>query len=327
MSALGVETPSSQEEPRSLRGRRRRPHRGGTNSRLTPYILIAPALIAIVALLGYPLYRMVYLSFYKYEKPQLFGFLPAKYVGLAQYSKLFGDAQFWTVVWRTIVLCAFCVVLSICIGLLIALLMNRVATWVRLTMTVVMLLVWASPQLVSIQIWKWFFNAQFGLVNWVLSQIPGVDMMGHDWFADPKQGLYVVVSSLIVWGAIPFLAITLHAGMTMVPSELVEAAKLDGANKIQVFRNVILPVIKPLLVIVITLSVIWDFGPFNQIFVLRDTHPEDGYLVLSIYMQQQSFGASHFGVGAAAAVITVLLMLGVMVFYVRQMFKIGDADQ
>jgi N,N'-diacetylchitobiose transport system permease protein len=324
MSALGVESPLETTGEPVRSGRRRSAH--NRSSRWTPYLLIAPALIAIVALLGYPLYKMVDISFLKYGRLQLFGTVAPKNIGFKQYTDLFGDSAFWTVVWRTIELCAYCVIISVGAGLLLALLMNRVSNWVRLTMTIVMLLVWATPQLVSTQIWAWFFNAQFGVLNWLLSQIPGVHMMGHDWFADPNQGLYVVTASLIIWGAIPFLAITLHAGMTMVPQELVEAAKLDGASRIQVFRSVILPVIKPLLVIVTTLSIIWDFGPFNQIFVLRQNHPEDSYQVLSIFMYQKSFGAGQYGVGAASAVITVLLMLGVMVFYVRQMFKIGDVD-
>ena len=125
-------------------------------------------------------------------------------------------------------------------------------------MTVVMMFVWAMPQLVSTQVFKWLVDADFGVVNWLIDQIPGVNFTSHSWFVDPRQG-WTVIGALVLWGAIPFLAITLYAGLTQVPRELVEAATVDGASGWQVFRSVTLPILRPLLSIVTTLSVIWDF--------------------------------------------------------------------
>jgi hypothetical protein len=107
-------------------------------------------------------------------------------------------------------------------------------------------------------------------------------MIHHDWFRDPHQGL-AVAGVVVIWGAIPFLAITLHAGMSMVPKELNEAAEIDGANAWRRFRAVTLPILRPLLVIITTLSVIWDIQVFNQIYLLRHQSPEETYWTLAVY--------------------------------------------
>jgi N,N'-diacetylchitobiose transport system permease protein len=120
--------------------------------------------------------------------------------------------------------------------------------------------------------------------------------------------------------------VTLSAGMSMVPKELGEAARMDGANAFQVFKVVTYPVIKPLLIIVTSLSVIWDFQLFSQVYAIRDTKIEPQYQVLGTYSYTQAFGHSDYGLGSAISVLTVLAMLGMMVFYVRQMLRIGDGD-
>jgi N,N'-diacetylchitobiose transport system permease protein len=187
------------------------------------------------------------------------------------------------------------------------------------------MLVWAMPQLVSSQVFAWMVDADFGVVNWLIDQIPGVDFAKHSWFADSTQG-WVVINALVIWQGIPFLAITMYAGLSQVPRELAEAATVDGANAWQVFRAVTLPILRPLMGIVTTLSVIWNFQVFTQVWVLRYGKPELDYQTLSTYAFSQAFQNGKYGLGAAVSIITVLLMIGVMAFYIRQMFKIGDAD-
>ncbi|MGN6605950.1 MAG: carbohydrate ABC transporter permease, partial [Jatrophihabitans sp.] len=233
------------------------------------------------------------------------------------------SSEFWTVLRRTVLFTAANVVISLVLGLGIALLLNRVSRWARIMLTAVLLFVWAVPSTVSTQIFAWLFNNQYGIVNYLLDRLPGVHMHGHDWFADPHQGL-AVVSLVVVWGAIPLLAISLHAGMTQIPHEVVEAARCDGANPWQVFRNVTLPFLRPLLAILGTLSVIWDFGVFNQIWFMRNGHPEPGYQTLGIYMYANGVGSSHYNVGATVGVLMMVGLLAVIVVYIRQLLAIGD---
>jgi N,N'-diacetylchitobiose transport system permease protein len=211
------------------------------------------------------------------------------------------------------------------LGLSIALLMRRVARGVRLFMVIAMMFVWALPQLVAAQIFRWMTDSDFGVVNYLIDKLPGVDYQNHSWFVNPWQG-WSVITTLVVWAGVPFLAITLNAGLTQVPKELLEAATVDGATPWQSLRNIILPIMKPLIMIVTTLSVIWNFGLFTQAWVLRDGHPEPQFQTLATYSYTQAFGQARYSLGSAIAVITVLLMLGVMIFYIRQMFRIGEVD-
>jgi N,N'-diacetylchitobiose transport system permease protein len=291
--------------------------------RLTPYILITPAIVLLAALLAYPLYRMAVVSLQRYERAQLWGTRPVQWVGLDNYTRLFTDPVFWAVVRRTALFTVTAVAISVLLGLGIALLMRRTSRWVRLLMTVAMMLAWAMPQLVASQVFVWMVDADFGVVNWLIDQIPGVNFEKHSWFADERQG-WAVITALVVWGAVPFLAITLYAGLSQVPRDLTEAATVDGANAWHVFRAVTLPILRPLIVIVTTLSVIWDFQVFTQVWVVRYGKPELEYQTLATYAYSQAFGQGRYGYGAAVSIITVVLMLGVMAFYIRQMFKVGD---
>lgn len=299
--------------------------RGKRWDRLTPYLLAAPAVVLIFGMLGYPLLRMVIISLQRYELGQLIGTRPIEWIGLDNYAKLLTDPAFWNVVRRTAVFTLTSVTISVLLGLGIALLMRRTSTWVRLAMTAAMMFVWAMPQLVSSQVFVWMIDADFGVLNWLIDQIPGADFSKHSWFASSTQG-WVVINALVIWQGIPFLAITLYAGLTQVPRELTEAATVDGANPWQVFQAVTLPILRPLLGIVTTLSVIWNFQVFTQVWVLRFGKPELDYQTLATYAYSQAFQNSKYGFGAVVSIITVLLMLGVMAFYIRQMFRIGDSE-
>jgi N,N'-diacetylchitobiose transport system permease protein len=304
---------------RASRSRRRRP------GAATPWLLSIPTLILLAGLLGYPLVRMIVLSFQNMRLRELLSGRTPPWVGFDNYSKALTDSVFWTVVGRTTAFTIICVIVSVLAGLGIALLMRRVANGVRLFMIVAMMFVWAMPQLVAAQIFRWITDSDFGVLNYVIDKLPGVNYQNHSWFVNPWQG-WSVITALVVWAGIPFLAITLNAGLTQVPKELVEAATVDGATPWQVLRNITLPILKPLITIVTTLSVIWDFGLFTQNWTLRDGHPEPSYQTLATYSYTQAFGQSRYSLGSAISVITVLLMLGVMAFYIRQMFKIGEVD-
>jgi len=304
---------------RATRTRRRRQPSG------LPWLLSVPTLLLLAGLLGYPLVRMVVLSFQNMRLRELLSGRTPPWVGFDNYTKVLGDSTFWTVVGRTVAFTAVTVVISVVIGLGIALLMRRVARGVRLLMIVAMMFVWAMPQLVAAQAFRWITDSDFGVINYLIDKLPGVNYQNHSWFVNPWQG-WSVITTLVVWAGVPFLAITLNAGLTQVPKELVEAATVDGASPWQTLRNIILPILKPLLTIVTTLSVIWDFGLFTQNWALRDGHPEPEYQTLATYSYTQAFGQSRYSLGSAISVITVLLMLGVMAFYIRQMFKIGEVD-
>jgi len=278
----------------------------------------------IAVVLGYPLYLLVKLSFERYGLPEIIKH-QGTWIGLDNYSRIVHDHQFWTVLARTLVFTAACVSLTILFGTLIALLLAQLGTFMRLLLTTGLILVWAMPVVVAVNIWYWMVDYEFGVLNWLLTELHIGDFVHHDWFADPKQG-WAVITSLIVWGAIPFVAITLYAGLSQVPRELVEAAAIDGAGPVRVFRDMTLPILKPIFVIVMSLSVIWDFQVFTQVWIIRDFRPTDDYYLTGIYAFTESFRISEYGFGAAIALSMVLIMFSVTFVYIRQMVRIGEVQ-
>jgi N,N'-diacetylchitobiose transport system permease protein len=275
--------------------------------------------------MAYPLYRLVTLSFQSFGQSQLWGFKPAEWVGFDNFSKVLGDSEFWTVVLRTIVFAAGCVILTMVLGMLVALLLQRVSGWVKTMINIVLVASWGMPVIVATTVFKWLFDSDYGVLNALMSKLPGVDMVGHNWFASGPQGLAVIML-LVVWGAVPFVVITLSAGLTQVPKELEEAARLDGAGALGVFRYVTLPILKPIIVMLTTLSVIWDMGVFPQVFVMRGGHPEAEFQILNTYSYDRAFVVNDYAQGSAIALLTVLLLLGVVAVYMRQMLKIGEVE-
>ncbi|MFD9791858.1 carbohydrate ABC transporter permease [Streptomyces sp. NPDC059070] len=290
-----------------------------------PWALLAPCILVLALVLGYPLVRLVTLSFQKFGQPQLWGFKDPESVGFDNFTKVLSDNEFWTVVVRTVVFAFTAVVLTMVLGMLIALLLQRVSGWVKTLVNIALVASWGMPIVVAITIFKWMFDTDFGVLNWLLSQLPGVDMIGHNWFASGTQGLTVIML-LVVWGAVPFVVITLSAGLTQVPKELEEAARLDGAGSWGVFRHVTLPILKPIIVMLATLSVIWDMGVFPQVFVMRSNHPEPEFQLLTTYSYDKAFVVNDYSQGSAIALLTVLLLLGVIAVYMRQMLKIGEVE-
>jgi N,N'-diacetylchitobiose transport system permease protein len=135
-----------------------------------------------------------------------------------------------------------------------------------------------------------------------------------------------VITAIVVWGAIPFVAITIYAGLSQVPGELIEAASIDGAGAFRVFRDITVPILKPILVILASLSVIWDFQVFIQIWIIRNSRPEADYFLMSIYSFVTSFNISQYGLGSAIALTMMVVMFGVTFVYIRQMVRIGEID-
>ncbi|AZS85149.1 carbohydrate ABC transporter permease [Streptomyces griseoviridis] len=329
MSAADTTTPAKVPPPRQAppppaagKPRRARTPGGATT---TPWLLLAPCLLILALVLGYPLFRLLSLSFQKFGQSQLWGFQPAEWVGFDNFTKVLGDGEFWQVVLRTIVFAAGSVVFTMVIGMLVALLLQRVSGWVKTLINIVLVASWGMPIIVATTVFKWLFDADYGILNALLSKLPGVEMIGHNWFASGPQGLAVIML-LVIWGAVPFVVITLSAGLTQVPAELEEAARLDGAGAWGVFRYVTLPILKPIIVMLTTLSVIWDMGVFPQVFVMRNGHPEAEFQLLTTYSYDRAFVVNDYAQGSAIALITVLLLLGVVAVYMRQMLKIGDVE-
>jgi len=311
---MAVATDTHQQQRQRPRGSR--PRRPGS---LLPQGLMLPAAIALLVALGYPLVRQVLLSLQEFGLAQQFG-QPAKWIGLQNYRELVTDPYLWTVVVRSVVFCLANAVITMVIGVAVALLMRQMSKPVRLLVQSGMLLAWAMPVVAALTVWQWLFDTQYGVVNWVLTHL-GADFEGHSWLLEPAS-FFFVATVIVVWMSVPFVAFTMYAALTQVPGELLEAAEIDGAGPAERFRAVILPAVRPVLLVVALLQVIWDLRVFTQIFVLqkaggstRDTN------LLGTYIYRLGIGGGDFGTAAAVAIFMLVLTVILTAPYVRVMLR------
>jgi N,N'-diacetylchitobiose transport system permease protein len=279
-----------------------------------PYVLLAPAVVALGLMLGYPIVRLFTLALQEFGLKQQFG-AAAKWVGFDNFRAILRDAEFWSVLRRTLLFCAVNVALTMVLGMAIALLLQRLGSKMRLLTMLGLMLAWSMPALTSTVIWQWIFDTQYGIANWALGR------QGQSWLSNPLT-FYFVATIIVVWMGIPFVAFTLYAGLTQIPEEMMEAAAIDGARPWQRFRDIVVPALKPILLILTSLSVLWDFRVFTQVYVLqraggitRDTN------LLGVYAYRISIGANQFDKGAAVAVVMVMITVLMTVFYLRSMTR------
>jgi N,N'-diacetylchitobiose transport system permease protein len=290
--------------------------------RLLPYALIAPAMLVILGVLAYPLGMLLWLSTQRYGLRELIQH-QGEFIGLQNFETFRVDPQFRYVVTVSIIFTIVNVGVSMLLSTGIALLLERVSRPIRVLLSAGLVLVWATPSIPAIDLWQWMFDYEFGVVNWLLTRIGAGNYIHHNWFENPIQG-FTVITVIVVWGAIPFLTLMLYAGLTQVPRELVEAAEIDGARPWQVFARVSVPILRPVFLVLFSLSTIWDFGVFNQVWVLLNQRPNENYFLISVYSFQESFRVSQYGLGSAAAVVMVAILVVVTFAYVRQTVRLTE---
>jgi N,N'-diacetylchitobiose transport system permease protein len=327
-------TQSKANAPEGVTGRSLAPSRPRTWSKVLngalPYLAIAPAFFTFVVLLGIPVVLLFWTSFQRYGLGEFINHTSGPFVGLQNYvDVIFNSPQglpdFATVLFRTTAFMVGCVTMTVVLGMLVALLLMRLNRYVRLLLTASMVLAWATPAVTGAVVFQWLFDPKFGVVNWTISQF-GIfgDYLNHEWFTNGVT-VFVVAGILIVWQAIPFVALSLYAGLLTIPGELTEAARVDGASERQIFRHIYLPALVPLLMMLIFLSVIWDFKVYTQLYAIALGGPDNQSITLSIYSFIMGIAEGKYGYAAAASVVMMLLLMIVLIPYLRRMIKSQEA--
>lgn len=294
---------------------RRRRARGA----VLPYLLVAPLILAVVVALGWPLLQQFVMSLQNFGLEQQFGAEP-EWVGFSNYAKILTDPTMWIVFGRSILFCAVAASLSMVIGMLLALLLTKVSTWARITLQVTLLLVWAMPALVTMVIWQWLFDARYGLINWILARIGFPDMAGYPWTSTPL-GVFTIAAIAVIWGSLPLIVFMIHSALTQVPTEVLEAADLDGAGPWKRFREVTLPLITPAVMIVGLLQIVWDLRVFTQIYVLQQAGVSvEETNLLGTYIYRIGIGQGEYGDASALATVVLILTLLLTWKYIAKMF-------
>ncbi|MGH3313451.1 MAG: carbohydrate ABC transporter permease [Streptomyces sp.] len=285
-------------------------HRGGR-----PYLLLLPALAVTAVLLGWPLVRNGMLSFQNLNMTQLIQHV-TEWTGTDNYGATLGSEEFWRVTLRSVIFTVVNVVLIMLGGTLTGLLLARLGARMRLLLLVGLVLAWAMPVIAATTVYQWLFAQRFGVVNWVLDAAGFHSMADFNWTGG-QLSTFFVISLLIVWTSVPFVAINLYAASTTIPRELYEAAALDGANGRQSFATVTFPYLKPFLLVTTFLEVIWIFKAFPHVFAINEGGPDRLTETLPVYAFVEGVGNQHYGMGAAISVLTILILLALMSYYLR----------
>ncbi len=284
------------------------------------WTLLAPALIILGVMVGYPAVMMVIQSFTDYTvRNKVQGTAP-NFVGFENYVDLFSESDFPAVLIRSLALMVVMTAFIMVLGVLIAVLLTRLSRGWRILVSVGLLLAWAMPPLTATVVWGWIFDTQYGLVNWALNTITGTqDWTNHSWLLNPFS-FFFVLTIIVVWQGVPFVAFTTYAALGQVPGEVLEASSLDGANGWKRFWGIVFPYLRSVLTVVLVLQIIWNLRIFTQVYALqsrggiaRDTN------VLGTYLFREGPGEVAFT--AAIGVVMVVLLLVLSWGYVRTTLK------
>src|SRR5690625_1423 len=295
--------------------------------RWRPWVLLAPMLIIFAALLFWPIVRVVSLSFQDFSLRELIGG-ENNYIGFENYKEILTDPFIWTTVMpNTVGFALVCVVLTITIGTVVALLLNRLSRLWRTVCAMAIMVAWAVPSVTGTYVFVWLFEPLNGFVSTVLSKLGLVDPSTLNWFTD-RLSFFTIATMNVVHHGFPFIAITVLAGLMSVPKELYEAATIDGASAWKQFWRITVPMLKPVFAVCTILSTIWDFKVFDQIYLMPggDGANPDVYN-LCVWSYVKSFGEGDYGFGSAIAVILTVILLLITVLYMRTLFKEDDALQ
>lgn len=270
---------------------------------LTGYAFAGPALVILAAFLVYPIGYSVWLSVHEWD-----GYTPrwGPFVGLENYRALAADEVFWRATWNSIVFVAVRTPLEVGLGFLLALLLNRRMVARSLLRTLFFVPVVMSLIVVTI-IFQRVFEPNTGLLNTFLRAV-GLEAWAHPWLGDPATALPAVIA-VSVWKNVGFSLVILLAGLQGLPQDVVEAARVDGANAWQLTLRVITPLMRPILALTALLSIIGGLKVFDLVFIMTRGGPTYSTEVLATMLYREAFELNHMGIASAVAVILVALVL------------------
>lgn len=269
---------------------------------------ISPALVLLFFITVYPVLYVSYLSLHR----RLLIFDISRFVGADNYLFLVQDDRFWNALRNTVYFTGVSVSLELILGLSIAVLINRAFRLKGLVRAIV-LIPWAVPTVVSAKMWEWMYSTDFGILNFFLGT-------GVNWLGDPFWAIHAAIL-MDVWKTTPFVIILLTAGLQVIPRELYHAAKIDGAGSRAIFRNITLPLLKPVILVVLIFRTLDAFRVFDAVYVLTGGGPANTTETLSIYAYKVLFQTLQFGYGSAISVIVFLCTACISLFYIKLLGK------
>jgi len=274
--------------------------------RLKGYLLVLPAVIYVLALLGFPLVLGLW-----YSLTDATVVRDGRFIGLKNFADALRDPTFRLAIRNTLIIATVATAAKITLSVALAFLLLG-AFRGRSVLRTLFVLPWTIPVALSTIAWKWMFHSQFSVINWILLKVGLIDQ-SIQWLGTPVPAMIAVIV-VSTWRAVPFGAIVVMAGLTALPSDVIDAARVDGANWWQRFQRVIVPLIAPILFIAVLFDLIFTLTELTVVFLLTGGGPVDQTQVLANYALQVGVSGTQLGQGAAIALfmLPVLLVLTIM---------------
>ncbi|PYE27420.1 carbohydrate ABC transporter membrane protein 1 (CUT1 family) [Paraburkholderia silvatlantica] len=284
-----------------------------------PWLLIVPSLVLALFIISYPIFNIVYQSLHDVSR---FGQI-RDFSGLQNFYNVFGDPVFMSALRNTLIWTFFVVVGTVLISVPVALVLNQDFYGRGIARTIVML-PWSVSLTMTAVVWRWAFNDDYGMVNVTLQRL-GLTSGPIHWLATPEYAFPVEICVGILV-SIPFTTTILLGGLSSVPGDIYEAARIDGASAWQQFRQLTLPLLKPFINMAILLNVIYVFNSFPIIWVMTQGGPDDSTHILVTYLYELGFRLGRPGEAAAVSLIMLVILFAFSVVYLRLQAKRGGAE-
>lgn len=277
--------------------------------------LILPGMIIILGISLQPILSTLYLSLFETSR----GIEAQRtFVGFGNYVNLLTDTVFWITIGRTLYFTIVSVGLELLLGLAIAqLIHSHPPGWQFLRTSLI--IPWAVPTIVNGTMWRWIYNADYGALNGLLYQLGLIDKY-VPWLTQPTTAMNLVILADI-WHSVPFIALILQAALATLPTDLEEAAAVDGANALQRFLLIRLPLLRPAILVALVIRTVEAFRVFDIIYVITNGGPAFGTVTISFLTYLESFSFGHVGRGSALSFLISLFTLIMAFIYIRILYR------
>lgn len=276
-------------------------------------LFVLPAFLYMLIFVGYPILSNLVLSVQDVTVRTLTA-AEKPFVGFKNYVDIFQDKVFRTSLCNTLLFTVSCLVVQFLIGFLLALFFNKHFTIAK-PIRGLLMMPWMIPITVTALMFKFIFGTDVGILNYILKSI-GLIKENIEWLTTPGTAMFAIICANI-WIGIPFNMILIATGLTTIPKELYESASIDGANKVESFFKITLPLLKPTIESVLILGFIYTFKVFDLVYVMTSGGPVNSTHMLSTYSYKLSFEMFKYSKGAAVANVLLLILLIVGIFYIR----------
>lgn len=277
----------------------------------TPWLLVAPAQLLLIGVIGLPSLYVMWLSLTQSS----YGQAPV-WVGLRNYETVLSDPYFWRALWNTLIVVNIVVYGELVLALAIAVLFAG-GVPMRRVMIAVVLAPYAVSEVVAVMVWSYLMEPDIGPLTHALEWL-GLPPL--DWAIRPSHALGLV-GVINVWMHLPFTFILLYTGLLAIPSELYEAARIDGAGPWTEFRRITLPILMPSILVAILFRIIFAFRMFSEVWLLTQGGPARQTEVVALYLYVTGFRYGDFGGAAAIGVLMLLGSLALSVFWLRRAYR------